>query len=326
MRATVFQACLGFFLLPLAACSPYNEAPPSAAPAALESASTSSLSEAPAPIAESQETSIESDSSRKMSSAPDQVHPTAAPLNVAKAPPEAKVTKSGLAYQVIRSTTKKDHATSDDAVVVHYAGWTKNGKLFDSSIGRGAPAIFQIRTVVKGLSEGLQLMSPGEKRRFWLPAHLAYGEKPQNDGAPAGQLTFDVELHEIIRGPQAPKDIAKAPRDAVCFASGVCMKRLAAGSSPEKKADISSAVVVHYSGWMKNGHRFDTSAFQMQPVKFKLNQVIEGWKEAIVQMPLGSKYLIWVPAEFAYGDPVTKPGAPPGDLTFEIELLDIIDE
>jgi FKBP-type peptidyl-prolyl cis-trans isomerase len=70
--------------------------------------------------------------------------------------------------------------------------------MFDSSVTRGEPATFGLGQVIKGWTEGLQLMVEGEKTRFWIPAELAYGEKPQG-GRPAGMLVFDVELLEIVK-------------------------------------------------------------------------------------------------------------------------------
>jgi peptidylprolyl isomerase len=68
--------------------------------------------------------------------------------------------------------------------------------MFDSSIMKGAPAHFGVGGVIKGWTEGLQLMHVGDKMRFWIPASLAYGDKPQG-GAPSGMLVFDVELVSI---------------------------------------------------------------------------------------------------------------------------------
>ena len=79
---------------------------------------------------------------------------------------------------------------------MHYSGWTTDGQLFDSSVMRGEPASFGLFQVIAGWTEGVQLMVEGEKRRFWIPAKLAYGENPQG-GAPAGMLVFDVELLKI---------------------------------------------------------------------------------------------------------------------------------
>ncbi len=74
------------------------------------------------------------------------------------------------------------------------AGWTTDGRAFDSSIARGQPAKFPLKSVIAGWTEGLQLMVVGEERRFWIPEDLAYKGKA---GKPTGMLVFDVELLEI---------------------------------------------------------------------------------------------------------------------------------
>ena len=76
---------------------------------------------------------------------------------------------------------------------MHYTGWTTDGKMFDSSVARGEPASFALNGVIAGWTEGVQMMVVGEKRRFWIPAHLAYEGK---DG-PQGMLVFDIELIKI---------------------------------------------------------------------------------------------------------------------------------
>ena len=83
------------------------------------------------------------------------------------------------------------HPTKGSRVTVHYSGWTTDGKLFDSSLMRGQTASFGLTDVIEGWTEGLQLMVPGEKARFWIPERLAY--KGQGNG-PKGMLVFDVEL------------------------------------------------------------------------------------------------------------------------------------
>jgi peptidylprolyl isomerase len=116
-----------------------------------------------------------------------------------KAPPkDATKTASGLAYKVLTKGKGATKPTASDRVKVHYSGWTTDGKMFDSSVTRGEPATFGLGQVIKGWTEGLQLMVEGEKTRFWIPAELAYGEKPQG-GRPAGMLVFDVELLEIVK-------------------------------------------------------------------------------------------------------------------------------
>jgi peptidylprolyl isomerase len=120
--------------------------------------------------------------------------PTQTPPDVAAAPADAKRTASGLAYRVIRPGTGTEHPNDRSKVTVHYTGWTTDGKMFDSSVARGKPATFGLDQVIKGWTEGVQLMVPGEKTRFWIPEKLAYGGQ---SGAPRGMLVFDIELISI---------------------------------------------------------------------------------------------------------------------------------
>jgi FKBP-type peptidyl-prolyl cis-trans isomerase len=118
------------------------------------------------------------------------------PPDVAKPPADAAVTSSGLASKVIKPGTGSRHPRADSMVKVHYTGWTTDGKMFDSSIAKGTPALFKLREVIPGWTEGIPLMVEGETRRFWIPKALAYrGET----GKPEGMLVFDVELLQITR-------------------------------------------------------------------------------------------------------------------------------
>jgi FKBP-type peptidyl-prolyl cis-trans isomerase len=119
-----------------------------------------------------------------------------APDDVAAPPKDAKKTPSGLASKVLTAGKGEDHPKATSQVTVHYTGWTTDGKMFDSSVARGEPATFPLNQVIKGWTEGVQLMVVGEKRRFWIPAELAYGTNPPA-GFPRGMLVFDIELLSI---------------------------------------------------------------------------------------------------------------------------------
>jgi peptidylprolyl isomerase len=121
-----------------------------------------------------------------------------APADVKRPPSDADVTPSGLASKVLVRGKGSRRPKLADSVRVHYTGWTTDGRMFDSSVVRGEPAVFPLAGVIKGWTEGLQLMVEGEKRRFWIPASLAYGTSPAA-GRPAGMLVFDVELLQIER-------------------------------------------------------------------------------------------------------------------------------
>jgi peptidylprolyl isomerase len=123
--------------------------------------------------------------------------PLAAPPDVRRPPASAETTASGLASRVLRRGTGTEHPTATSTVRVHYTGWQTDGTRFDSSVERGEPAEFPLNGVIAGWTEGLQLMVVGERRRFWIPADLAYGDPPRRPGAPGGMLVFDVELLAI---------------------------------------------------------------------------------------------------------------------------------
>ena len=119
-----------------------------------------------------------------------QPSPNTPPPDVAEAPKDAKRTASGLAYKSLRAGKGDAHPNERSVVTVHYTGWTTDGKMFDTSLEKGQPISFGLGDVIAGWTEGLQLMTVGEKMRFWIPEKMAYkGERP-----PRGTLVFDVEL------------------------------------------------------------------------------------------------------------------------------------
>lgn len=246
-----------------------------------------------------------------------------APKDVAAAPTDAEKTASGLLSKVLKKGTGTEKPVVSDTVTVHYSGWTLDGKMFDSSVKRGQPTSFPLNRVIKGWTEGLQLMVEGEKRRFWIPADLAYGENP-GGGRPGGMLCFDVELIKIKKAPVAPQiptDLIEPPADAEKTESGLVSKILKKGTGSDKPK-ATDKVTVHYSGWDKGGRMFDSSIMRGEPASFPLNGVIKGWTEGLQLMVVGEKRRFWIPADLAYGETPQRPGAPSGDLCFDVELLE----
>jgi FKBP-type peptidyl-prolyl cis-trans isomerase len=182
--------------------------------------------------------------------------PIPAPEDVAKPPADAATTASGLASKVLQPGKGNAKPAATDLVTVHYTGWTTDGKMFDSSHARNAPSTFPLDRVIKGWGEGVQLMTVGEKRRFWIPQTLAYNGQP---GRPAGMLVFDVELIDMSPSPRvAPPDVGAPPSDAKRTASGLAYKSLRAGKGGQHP-DKSNTVTVHYTGWTTDGKMFDSS-------------------------------------------------------------------
>lgn len=109
------------------------------------------------------------------------------------------VTDSGLQYIVLEEGTG-EKPSSESKVKVHYHGTLIDGTVFDSSVDKGTPAQFGVSQVIKGWTEGLQLMPVGSKFKFFIPQELGYGGNPRPGGKirPFDALIFEVELIEIV--------------------------------------------------------------------------------------------------------------------------------
>lgn len=103
-------------------------------------------------------------------------------------------TDSGLQYLVLNKGEGTVHPKSSDKVKVHYHGTLLNGTVFDSSVDRNQPISFGLNQVIKGWTEGVQLMVVGDKFRFFIPSNLAYGDRSAGKITPSSPLIFDVEL------------------------------------------------------------------------------------------------------------------------------------
>ena len=106
-------------------------------------------------------------------------------------------TATGLQYKVLTSGDGEEHPSATSKVKVHYHGTLLDGTVFDSSVDKGEPISFGLNQVIKGWTEGVQLMVVGEKTRFYVPASLGYGNRAAGKIAPGSLLIFDVELLAI---------------------------------------------------------------------------------------------------------------------------------
>ena len=251
--------------------------------------------------------------------------PPETPADLSSPPATANTTDSGLVYYTLQQGNSGKRPTERSNVVVHYSGWmVEGGQLFDSSIVRDEPISFGLDQVIPGWTEALQLMTVGEKARFWIPGHLAYGNEPSGSGRPHGTLVFDVELLSFTNPaepPAVPDDLKSPPKDAIRTDTGLVYRVLSVGDgngSPTAEATVQ----VHYSGWMaSNGELFDSSVVRGEAISFSLNQVIAGWTEGLQLMQTGEKARLWIPGHLAYGDAPSRPGMPYGTLVFDVELL-----
>ncbi len=243
------------------------------------------------------------------------------------------ITDSGLQYMVLEQGPEGGATpVSTDLVVVHYVGTLKDGVEFDSSRARGAASAFRLNAVIPGWTEGVQLMSEGDRYRFFVPPALAYGERGGRPGGPVGPneaLIFDVELIKV-QNPDLNLAAAKkfldenVKKDGVkATPSGLQYEVLTEGKEDGASPKASDVVQVHYRGTLLNGTEFDSSYASGEPIEFPLNRVIGGWTEGVQLMSEGDKYRFFIPPELAYGETGT-PGGPIGPneaLIFEVELV-----
>jgi len=128
-------------------------------------------------------------------------------------------TPSGLQYQVIADGDPAGESPElDTPVVCHYTGSLLSGEVFDSSLSRGAPATFAPSGVIKGWTEALQMMRPGDKWKLWIPSELAYGDSGSGSMIKGGDvLVFELEVLEVKTGEVAPSGIWAAMEKPALF-------------------------------------------------------------------------------------------------------------
>jgi peptidylprolyl isomerase len=244
-----------------------------------------------------------------------------APADAAAPPSQATKTESGLAWKLLSKAQAGARPGPHDKVTIAFTGWTPEGEVIDSTIPDGEPRSYAIDDLTPGMSEGVRLMTKGERRRFWIPADLASPGRPRTRGA----AVFDVELIDLLKMPDpmpVPDDVAAPPKDAKRTASGIAYKFIKRGKE-KVHPTAGSTVEVHYTGWTPDGRVFDSSLARGRSVSFPLSGVIKGWTEGVQLMTVGDRARFWIPSALAYGDKPAQPGTPSGPLVFEIELVSI---
>jgi peptidylprolyl isomerase len=236
-------------------------------------------------------------------------------------------TASGLKYIHFLHNPNGKKAERGSKVIVHYTGFFKDGKIFDSSVERGQPISVKVGMgqVIQGWDEGLALLHKGEKAKFIIPYQLAYGEQGRPPVIPEkSDLIFDVELLDVQEA------VVIKPYDT----TGLQLKKTETGlqyfevkhNDSTAKAEKGKTVKVHYTGYLADGKVFDSSVERGEPIEFPLGQgyVIPGWDEGIALMRVGDKLRLVIPYALAYGEQGRPPVIPAkADLTFDVELIEV---
>ena len=246
-----------------------------------------------------------------------------APAEVADA--DYKSTDEGLKYYDFEEGSG-DTPASGQLVTVQYTGWLTDGTKFDSSLDRAEPFTFALGKgqVIPGWDEGVATMKVGGKRQLLIPADLAYGEQGAGGVIPPNaSLIFEVELLDIQPGaPESPTKVDE--KDYITTDSGLKYYDFEEGTGDSPNPG--DMVSVHYTGWLEDGTKFDSSLDRGAPFRFPvgMGQVIPGWDEGVATMKVGGKRQLLIPPELGYGEKGAGDAIPPNaTLIFEVELLDI---
>ena len=237
----------------------------------------------------------------------------------------ATTTATGLQYvEVLAGTGEAPKA--GDIVSVHYRGTLADGTEFDSSYSRNEPISFALGTgqVIPGWDEGIALMRKGGKARLIIPPNLAYGSRGAGGVIPPNAtLTFEVELVDIREGsPASPTTIDESAFTTT--PSGLKYSDMVVGDGAT--AEAGKTVEVHYTGWLQDGTKFDSSLDRGQTFSVQLGagQVIPGWDEGLQGMKVGGKRQLVIPPDLGYGASGAGGVIPPNaTLVFEVELVSV---
>ena len=235
-------------------------------------------------------------------------------------------TSTGLKYIIVEKGKGKKTETGTN-VVVHYSGYLKDGKMFDSSVKRGETFKFELGAgqVIKGWDEGLYLMQEGDKCRLIIPYILAYGEAGRPPQIPEkADLIFDVELIQVLPPIVVEKFDIKGKKE---YSTPSGLKYYIVKEGIGELVKSGEKVQVHYTGYFLDGKIFDSSVKRGQPIELSVGvgKVIKGWDEGLQLMKKGDKFRFLIPYSLAYGEQ-GYPGAipPKSDLIFDVELVNIV--
>ncbi len=253
--------------------------------------------------------------------------------------PDVIKTDSGLSY--VDDIVGEGREVKDgDLVVIHFVAWTlgdsaniygdwqndstKNSFRIASSYETNQTLKYVVgsKQFVKGSDEGFIGMKSGGKRTIIIPSELAYGDQGMGPIPPKASLKLFVEVLEV-KDPIVAKMWDVDPKLFKETKSGLKYAIIEEGTGPE--ADSGKIVAVHYSGFLTDGRKFDSSVERDEPLTIMLGrrQVIPGWEEGIDLLRQGSKAQFVIPPQIGYGDRDLGIIPPNSTLIFDVEIVEV---
>lgn len=253
--------------------------------------------------------------------------------------PDVVTLKSGLRYNDVKVGTGVE-AKNGNLVEINFRGWvikdssdlfsdwavdsTKKLDIIADSYAMNQPIkiILGSDNFIKGSEEGMVGMKPGGQRTIIIPSYLCYGPEGMGPIPPNSSIKVVIELVSSKEVPLAKMwDV-----DSTLFkttASGLKYAIIKEGEGP--LIEKGKQVVVHYSGFLLNGTKFDSSVERDEPLTFSagIGQVIPGWDEGLLLLKKGSKAKFIIPSNLAYGERDLGKIPPNSTLVFDVEIVDV---
>jgi FKBP-type peptidyl-prolyl cis-trans isomerase len=244
----------------------------------------------------------------------------APPFDLKTPPADAVKTADGLVYKKLTTNDAGESPKRNDTVTINYTGWHQNtGETFFTNKSRGTPMPLNLSTTAPGFTEAMQLLKKGEKAMLWVPPSIGY------KGTPVGTpetLVYEVELVDIIPAPPVPADLTAPPATAQTTPKGTKYEILkpATGTVKAKSYDT---VTYNYTAWDSTGRMFETTEMKKKPAKMQPYKQSAALEDVLTQMAAGERVRFWSTADKMSSSGRPLPGAPTGDVCYELELITI---
>jgi len=251
-----------------------------------------------------------------------------APDNAPKMPADTETVSlpSGLKYSVLRKGDSATKAMKGDMVRMHYTGWLTDGTVFDSSVTRGQPFVFELGRgeVIKGWDEGVALMNKGDKLKLTIPAELGYGAQARGKIPAQATLIFEVELLDIVwRFAQVNPSTKKTTP------SGIGYEVLSEGKGVTPMSG--DLVRFHFAVWRSNGELLSCDDREgrgrPRPKPGATGTVgalpAIGLSEALLLCPLDGSVRVELPASASF-QRLPRDTKPESTIVWEVRLLEIV--
>lgn len=234
-------------------------------------------------------------------------------------------TPSGVTIKLLKKGDGPKPSTGDK-ITVHYKGRLTDGAIFDSSYGRNQPFSFVLGTgqVIQGWDDAFAMMQTGDQAEIIIPPALGYGNEAMGKIPANSTLIFNVELLSVKQKITAVPYVVEG-LDTAETKSG--LKYIMVKTGAGKAAIPGSNVSVHYTGYLTDGTKFDSSVERGEPIAFRLGEgrVIQGWEQGIALLNVGGRARLIIPYNLGYGEQGYPPVIPArATLVFDVELVDVI--